>query len=97
MRIDEHVISKLENLARLALSPEERDALREDLDNILAMVRKLQSLDTEGVEPLVYVNEAATDALREDCVKGQASREEALRNAPDSDGVFFRAPKVIDL
>ncbi len=94
--IDENLISRLEELARLELSPEEKKALLHELQNILALVEKMEELDTTGVQPLVYINEAV-DALREDVIANQVSREDAIRNAPDSDGTFFRVPKVIDL
>ncbi len=96
MQIDKLLISRLEELARLELSEAEREALRQDLNHILEMVEKLQELDLENVEPLVHVGEEV-NIWRRDAVKGQVSREAALRNAPDSDGVFFRVPKVIDL
>ena len=96
MKIDKPLISKLEELARLELSEAEREALRGDLNEILQMVEKLEELDLEGVEPLVYVNEAA-QAPRSDRVQGELPREAALRNAPQSDGEFFLVPKVIDL
>lgn len=96
MKTDRALISHLEHLARLELSEAEREALMLDLDKILAMVEKLQELDLEGVEPKVYLNEAP-NPLRPDEVAGQSSREEALRNAPEHDGVYFLTPKVIDL
>jgi len=96
MRIDDQLISRLENLARLQLSTEERQAIITDLDNILTMVEKLQELDVSGVEPLVYVN-AGANRLRADKIAGQVAQQEALRNAPDHDGNHFRVPKVIDL
>ncbi len=96
MTIDEKLISRLEQLARLELSPEENERLMGDLNNILAMVEKLQELDTSGVEPLVYINEEV-NLWREDEVAHQVTQAEALRNAPKSDGTYFRVPKVIDL
>ena len=96
MQVDKKLISRLEELTRLDLSEEEREALRRDLTGILAMVEKLRELDLDGVEPLVYVNEEQ-NRWRRDEVRGQVSRPEALRNAPDSDGKHFRVPKVIDL
>ena len=96
MNIDSILISRLEHLARLELSEEEREQLLVDLNNILAMVEKLQELDTSAVEPLVYVNEEIQE-LRPDEVGGQISPEKALRNAPDHDDAHFRVPKVIDL
>lgn len=96
MKIDEQLISRLEHLARLELSDAEKTNLMQDLDNILALVEKMNELDTQNVAPLVYVN-PIENALREDQIENQLSREEALRNAPKQDGVYFRVPKVIDL
>lgn len=96
MTIDNALILKLEHLARLELSADERADIITDLNDILAMVEKLQELDTAGVEPLVYVNEVA-NVWREDDIKGQIPTAEALRNAPDHDDTYFKVPKVIDL
>ncbi len=96
MQIDDQLISRLELLARLELSDAEKVRLKADLNSILGMVEKLNDLDVEGVEPLVYLNDAI-NRMREDQVANQVSREEALQNAPDQDGTFFRVPKVIDL
>ena len=94
MKIDESLILKLEQLARLQLSDTERSAIQGDLNRILEMVEKLEELDTEGVDPLTYVNEDV-NVYREDAVRGQIDREAALKNAPDQDGAYFRVPKVI--
>ena len=96
MQIDDQLISRLELLARLELSDAEKVRLKADLNSILGMVEKLNDLDVEGVEPLVYLNDAI-NRMREDQVANQVSREEALQNAPDQNGTFFRVPKVIDL
>lgn len=97
MKIDQQLISKLEQLTRLELTEAEKQRIEGDLNNILAMVEKLQSLDTTGVEPLAYINEEGENRWRDDEVQNQVSREEALKNAPDSDEQYFRTPKVIDL
>ena len=94
MTIDRDLILKLENLAKLELSEEERSKLTGDLNNILSMVEKLQELDTTGVEPLVYINEEV-NKLREDEVRNQVSQSEALKNAPEEDGTYFKVPKVL--
>ena len=96
MQIDKELILKLETLARLELSEAERDKLQGSLNDILKMVEKLDELNTEGVEPLVYVNEDA-HVLRDDVVKNELSRKDALSNAPSQNGVFFKVPKVIDI
>ncbi len=94
MEIDVKLISRLEELARLELSLEERERLQKDLNNILKMVEKLKDLDTTGVEPLVYVSEEQ-NVLREDVVKNQVEKRKALMNAPDKNENFFKVPKVI--
>jgi len=96
MKVDKQLISKLEKLARLELSEEEREGLTKDLSSILEMVEKLQELDTEGVDPLVYINEEV-NILRADQVDQQLSQKDALKNAPDQNGTFFKVPKVINL
>jgi aspartyl-tRNA(Asn)/glutamyl-tRNA(Gln) amidotransferase subunit C len=96
MQIDDSLILRLENLARLELSAAERTKLQGSLTDILTMVEQLNTLNTEGVEPLIYINEDV-NVWREDVVKYQLDRRDALRNAPDSDGTFFKVPKVIDL
>jgi len=96
MKVDEALISKLEELARLELSETEKQQLQGDLENILEMVEKLQELDTENVDPLIYISEAS-NVLRSDKVKNQLDRQKALDNAPDHTDEFFKVPKVIDL
>ena len=96
MTIDKELISRLEHLARLELSETQRDRIQKDLNDILAMVEKLQELPTEEVEPLIYINEAA-NVWREDKVEHQVDRKAALSNAPDRNEEFFKVPKVIDL
>lgn len=96
MQIDEQLISRLEHLARLELSTEERQHIQDDLNKILEMVEKLNELDTTNVDPLVYISEEG-NVWREDVIKHQLAREKALKNAPDQDGTFFKVPKVINL
>jgi aspartyl-tRNA(Asn)/glutamyl-tRNA(Gln) amidotransferase subunit C len=96
MEVDRNLILKLENLARLELTDTERLKLQGSLTDILKMVDKLDELNTEGVEPLVYINEDV-NVLREDIVKNQLSQKDALKNAPDHNNAHFKVPKVIDL
>ena len=94
MKIDQSLISKLEHLARLELSDSEKDGIRNDLNNILQMVEKMNELNTDDVEPLIYINEQQ-NVWREDKVANQVDRKDALRNAPDKNEQFFKVPKVI--
>ena len=96
MTVDEKLISKLEKLAKLKLSAEEKSKLRTELESILDMIEKLNEVDTEGVDPLIYVLQEH-NVWRADEVKGEIERKDTFKNAPDSDGEYFKVPKVIDL
>jgi aspartyl-tRNA(Asn)/glutamyl-tRNA(Gln) amidotransferase subunit C len=95
MEVNDALIDKLANLARLEFQPEEKARLKNDLQKMIAFVEKLQELDTAGSEPLLQMS-TRTDVLREDVAKVTLTREEALKNAPETDGVFFKVPKVIE-
>ncbi len=95
MKIDKVLISKLEKLSRLELSEQERDGIQKDLNEILSMVEKLNEVNTDNVEPLIHISEEE-HVLREDEIKHQLSREEALKNAPKQKDGYFLVPKVIE-
>src|SRR5829696_7243379 len=94
MEVNDALLDKLAHLARLYIEPAEKEGLKQDLQRMISFVEKLQELDTAGTEPLLHMT-GTTNVLREDVVEGSVSREEALKNAPDTDGVFFKVPKVI--
>lgn len=94
MTIDRNLILKLEHLAKLELSTEERTQLTGDLNNILKMVEQLEALDTTDIEPLVYINEEV-NRLRADQIQHQVSQKDALSNSPATDGTYFKVPKVL--
>ncbi|MNY80761.1 aspartyl/glutamyl-tRNA amidotransferase subunit C [compost metagenome] len=58
-------------------------------------MEKLNELDTENVEPLVYLTDEV-NAFRPDVVKQEITHTEALKNAPDADENFFKVAKVIE-
>ena len=94
MKIDDQIIDKISRLAYLEFGEEEKEKIRQDLEQILTFVKKLRELDTENVKPLVYLSDK-TDVLREDRMIPTLSTEEALLNAPEKSGRFFKVPKVI--
>ncbi len=96
MKIDDALVLRLEELSRLELSAHEREKLRNSLNDILTMVEKLNELNTDGIEPLVYINETGS-RLRDDTVKNEITQVQALQNAPDKNDNYFKVPKVIDL
>ncbi|MBC7093852.1 Asp-tRNA(Asn)/Glu-tRNA(Gln) amidotransferase subunit GatC [Candidatus Bipolaricaulota bacterium] len=91
--IDENVMAKVEALAGLRLSPEERERLRADLERILAYFQKLQEVPTEGVPPFSPLPEVR-NVLRPDEPGPSLSQEEALQNAPEKEDGFFSVPPL---
>ena len=81
-------------LARLELSEEERAALGEELKAVLGYVAVLERVDTEGVPPTSHPIPLVTP-FREDGAVAPMSREQALANAPESDGEAFVVPRVV--
>jgi aspartyl-tRNA(Asn)/glutamyl-tRNA(Gln) amidotransferase subunit C len=94
MEVNDALINNLSELARLEFSPEERAGIRTDLQRMIQFVEKLGELDTSGVTPLLHMS-SERDVLREDRLQPSITREEALINAPATDGVYFKVPKVI--
>jgi len=94
MRINDETIDRLAHLARLEFVDQEKEKIKEDLQKVLGFCEKLNSLDTEGVEPLIFMAEEQ-NVLRDDEVKQDITHEEALKNAPKKDSDYFRVPKVI--
>jgi aspartyl-tRNA(Asn)/glutamyl-tRNA(Gln) amidotransferase subunit C len=94
MEVNDAMIDKLAHLSRLQFNEEEKSAIKNDLQRMIAFVEKLNELDLGNVKPLLHMSDEV-NVLREDEIKGSISREEALKNAPLHDGQFFKVPKVI--
>lgn len=94
MEVTEQMVDKLAHLAKLSFTETDKKAIQQDLQNMIAFVEKLQTLDTTNVAPLLHMGNN-TNVLRDDIVKGSISRREALLNAPLKDEQFFKVPKVI--
>jgi aspartyl-tRNA(Asn)/glutamyl-tRNA(Gln) amidotransferase subunit C len=94
MEVNDALIDNLSNLARLEFNAVEKEEIKKDLQRMIHFVEKLGELDTTGVEPLLHMS-PETNVLREDRLRGSVSREEALTNAPATDGTYFKVPKVI--
>jgi aspartyl-tRNA(Asn)/glutamyl-tRNA(Gln) amidotransferase subunit C len=94
MEVNDALLDKLANLARLYIEPAEREGMKQDLQRMISFVEKLQELNTSGTEPLLQMSDAE-NVLRDDVVQGSVTREEALKNAPETDGVYFKVPKVV--
>ena len=94
MSVTRKDVEYIAELARLRFDEEELESYTAQLNQILEYVEKLNELDTENVEPLSHPVEGS-NVFREDKVKESIHREDALRNAPEKDEMFFKVPKVI--
>ena len=94
MEVNEALVDKLAHLSKLTFSDEEKKEIAADLQQMIGFVEKLNELDLKDVEPLMHMCDEI-NVLRNDEIKGSISREEALKNAPETDGQFFKVPKVI--
>lgn len=95
MSITPEDVRYLAGLARLRFTPEEETRMVRDLEAVLAYMQTLEEIDTDGVPPMTHVMELF-NVERPDVAQQRIDREEALRNAPDADGTYFRVPKVIE-
>jgi aspartyl-tRNA(Asn)/glutamyl-tRNA(Gln) amidotransferase subunit C len=81
-------------LARLALQPRELARFAPQLESILHYVRQLQALDVSNVEAMAHAL-PVSNVLREDVPGPTLPLDKVLQNAPETDGPFFKVPKVI--
>lgn len=95
MKITEETVDHIAHLARLEFKGEKKETIKEDLERILQFIDKLKQLETNNVEPLVYMTNEV-NRLREDETKVTLSQEEVLKNAPKKDSDYFRIPKVLE-
>ncbi len=111
MKVTEKDVAYVADLANLELTEAERARMLKDLNSILDYIDRLNQLDTANVEPMAQtsdrfgVDEARTGSarfaytMRKDIVEGlrkSLPHDVAIGNAPDSDGTYFKVPKVIE-
>ena len=104
--VSEKDVSYVADLAHLELTEGERARMLRDLNSILSYIERLNELDTSGVEPMAQVStryagdaksgEAFVYTMRPDELIPCLPHEDAMRNAPQTDGTFFKVPKVIE-
>lgn len=88
-------VEHVAELARLELTPEERERFSAQLNEILTYIDKLNELDTTQVEPTSHVIPMA-NVWRDDEVRPSLDRELVLQNAPDTSHFFFKVPRIIE-
>lgn len=95
MVIDKQTVHKVADLARIEIKDNEVENLTKEMNKILTFMEKLNELDTDGVKPLVYMNEEA-NVWREDVAKNEISVKDGLKNAALHNERFFMVPKIIE-
>ena len=94
MKITNKLIQDIAALAKLEFDEQSAEQMKADLEKIIGFVDKLNEIDTEGIEPLIYLS-GEVNVLREDEVKAVISQVEALKNAPEKDSDYFKVPTVL--
>ncbi len=82
-------------LARLHLSPEEKECMAGQLSEILETACRVQELDTTGVEPTSHLVSLPT-VFREDLIRASLPLNRVLQNAPKREKDFFRVPRIAE-
>ena len=93
-KISSNDVRKVAHLARLDLSEDQIEIYTEQLEEILSYVDQLQNVDTKNIPPTTRAVEVV-NAMREDKVEVNCSREDILNQAPQREGDFFRVPKIL--
>ena len=93
--ITDETIEYVGILAKLELSPEEKEAARQDMGRMLDYIDKLNELDTTGVEPMSHVF-PVNNVFREDVAENGDDRENMLKNAPEQKDGAFKVPKTVE-
>jgi aspartyl-tRNA(Asn)/glutamyl-tRNA(Gln) amidotransferase subunit C len=95
MNITDETVDHIAHLSRLRFEGAAKEEIKSDLEKIIGFMGKLSELETEGIEPLVFMSDEI-NVLREDVAEVTVTQKEALSNAPKKDSDYFRIPKVLD-
>ena len=95
MSLDKETIKNIANLARIRVPDDNLDHLTKELSSIMDWVEQLNSVNTDGVEPLASVIDV-TLPLREDKITDGDCRNKILANGPEVEDGYFAVPKVIE-
>ena len=95
MKITDEIVEHIAHLARLEFIGEEKNQIKQDMEKIINFMDALNSVDTTGVEPLIFMSDEV-NVLREDVSVETISKNDALKNAPKKDSDYIRIPKVLN-
>lgn len=94
MAISIEDVEHVARLARLAMTPEEKETFRRQLSDVLEHARVISEVDTEGVPPTSHALPLA-NVFREDVSRPSLPTDEVVRNAPWAEGGAFKVPRII--
>lgn len=94
MEITNDLIDHIAHLARLEFEGEAKEVIKQDVKNMIDFVDQLNKIDTENVEPLIFMSDSI-NVLREDVAKSTVSQQDALKNAAHHDSDYFKIAKVL--
>jgi aspartyl-tRNA(Asn)/glutamyl-tRNA(Gln) amidotransferase subunit C len=96
-------VKRMAELANLELTAAEEPRMQRDLNAILGHIAELNELDVSGVPAMAQVGEMLGlarqeygESLRVDAVRPSVDRAAVMGSAPETDGRFFKVPKVIE-
>jgi aspartyl-tRNA(Asn)/glutamyl-tRNA(Gln) amidotransferase subunit C len=95
MKITDEIVEHIAHLARLEFIGDEKQEIKQDMEKIINFMDALNSVDTSGVEPLIFLSDEV-NVLREDVAIDTISKNNALKNAPKKDSDYIRIPKVLN-
>jgi aspartyl-tRNA(Asn)/glutamyl-tRNA(Gln) amidotransferase subunit C len=95
MAVDKETVKRVARLARIAVSDEEAESLKGELNTILGFVEQLNEVDVAGVEPMTAVVEMKAK-MRADVVADGEIADAIVANAPAGAEHFFAVPKVVE-
>ncbi len=95
MNIDTKIVDEVAHLARLEFDDTAKEEIIGDMNRMLSFVDKLSELDTNNVEPLIYMTDEV-NVMRDDEPVVTITQADALKNAPKRDSDYYKAPKVIE-
>ena len=94
MEINNKLINKLADLAKLKFNNKAKEVIKSDLKKILIFIKKLKEVNTKNVEPLIYLTEEI-NILRDDNASNNCKQEDALKNSPLQDSDYFKVSTVL--
>ncbi len=96
MKIDKEIVKRVALLSRLSLTEDEISEYGSQLGAVLEYISKLNEIDTRDVPPTSHTLSTIKNVYRKDILKPSLKTEEALKNAPEASGDFFRVPQIIE-